>query len=112
MSLIPALQLASLPWDYCIVTTVLLAVSKVFVSAPRAGRYILPPTLPACKNVYFDRKPARSNVSTTSVSNSKLVSCWESPPSSRQDGGECLIALAEAILSKWRNKEGRGHKAY
>lgn len=41
------------------------------------------------------------------MSYSKLVCCcWRRPPSSREDGGECLVALAEAILkSKGRNKD-------
>lgn len=77
---------------------------KVFDSAPRAGRHHLPPH---CISVCFYREPARSNVSTTSVNYSKLVcGCGRRPPSSCEDGGECLVALAEAILkSKWRNKD-------
>lgn len=105
MSLTPALQLACLPWHYCILTSVTFRLEG-FLTGPPRGEIPFAPTLPDCSCVYFDRKPARSNVPTTSVSYSKLMSCWELPtPSSRKDGGDCLIALAEAILSKWRNRD-------
>lgn len=102
MSLIPVLQLACLPMALLHIIDHII-VLKVFDSAPARGDTICPHTASA----YTLTESARSNVSTTSVSYSKLVCCgWRRPSSHREDGGERPVALAEAILkSKWRNKD-------